>query len=58
LAPSALESAGKAASGYFYPDIAAALPRQTLLIEKIVELREEPKETKAEKKPAKEPERK
>ena len=28
---------GKQASGYFYPEIAAALPRQTLLIEKVVE---------------------
>jgi len=54
-----LGQAGKSASGYFYPDIAAGLPRQTLLIEKIVEVREEPKkETKAEKKPAKEPEKK
>ncbi len=31
---------GKQASGYFYPEIAAALPRQTLLIEKIVEKKE------------------
>lgn len=31
---------GKQASGYFYPDIAATLPTQTLLIEKIVEKRE------------------
>lgn len=47
---------GKTASGYFYPDIAATLPKQTLLIEKIVEVREEPKkDVKAEKKPEKEP---
>lgn len=31
---------GKQASGYFYPEIAAALPLQTLLIEKIVEKKE------------------
>ena len=31
---------GKQASGYFYPDIAAELPLQTLLIEKIVEKKE------------------
>ncbi|MEK7353308.1 MAG: NADH-quinone oxidoreductase subunit I [Chloroflexota bacterium] len=36
---------GKQASGYFYPEIAAALPRQTLLIEKIVEKRDLPKQT-------------
>ena len=33
----------KQASGYFYPEIAAALPRQTLLIERVTEIREEPK---------------
>ena len=32
----------KRASGYFYPDIAAALPRQTLLIERVTEIRTEP----------------
>ncbi len=31
--------AGKVDSGYFYPDIAAALPSQTLLIEKVTEIR-------------------
>ena len=30
-------SNGRVASGYFYPDIAAKLPKQTLLVEKIVE---------------------
>jgi len=34
---------GKQASGYFYPDIAAALPSQTLLIERVTEIRTEPK---------------
>jgi len=43
---------GKLASGYFYPDIAATLPRQTLLIEKVVEIREEPKPVQEEKKVA------
>lgn len=32
-----LESADRPASGYFHPDIAEGLPRQTLLIERIVE---------------------
>ena len=32
-----LESAERPASGYFHPDIAAKLPRQTLLIERITE---------------------
>ena len=32
-----LESGKKQPSGYFYPEIAEALPRQTLLIEKITE---------------------
>jgi len=32
-----LESADRPASGYFYPDLAVKLPRQTLLVEKIVE---------------------
>jgi len=32
-----LESGKKQRSGYFYPEIAAELPRQTLLVEKIVE---------------------
>lgn len=32
-----LESAERPASGYFHPDIARKLPRQTLLVEKIVE---------------------
>jgi len=32
-----LESADRPASGYFHPDIAEKLPRQTLLIERIVE---------------------
>ena len=39
---------GKQASGYFYPDIAAALPRQTLLIERVTEIRTEPKVEKVE----------
>jgi NADH-quinone oxidoreductase chain I len=34
-----LESAQRPASGYFHPDIAEKLPRQTLLVEKIVEKR-------------------
>ena len=34
-----LESAERPASGYFHPDIAAKLPRQTLLIERINEKR-------------------
>lgn len=43
---------GKQASGYFYPEIAAALPRQTLLIERITEeqMKAEKTETKTEKK--------
>ena len=32
-----LESGEKQPSGYFYPEIAADLPKQTLLVEKIVE---------------------
>ncbi len=32
-----LESGKKQPSGYFYPEIAAKLPRQTLLVEKITE---------------------
>ena len=32
-----LESSMRPASGYFHPEIAAKLPRQTLLIERIVE---------------------
>ena len=32
-----LESAERPASGYYHPDIAAKLPRQTLLIERITE---------------------
>jgi formate hydrogenlyase subunit 6/NADH:ubiquinone oxidoreductase subunit I len=32
-----LELGKKQPSGYFYPEIAAGLPRQTLLLEKIVE---------------------
>ena len=32
-----LESADRPVSGYFYPDLAAKLPKQTLLVEKIVE---------------------
>ncbi len=32
-----LESADRPASGYFHPDIAEKLPRQTLLIERVVE---------------------
>jgi len=32
-----LESVDRPASGYFYPDLAVKLPRQTLLVEKIVE---------------------
>ena len=32
-----LESPDRQASGYFYPDIAAKLPRQTLLVERITE---------------------
>jgi len=32
-----LESGKKQPSGYFYPEIAAELPRQTLLVEKIIE---------------------
>ncbi len=35
-----LEKGEKQRSGYFYPEIAATLPRQTLLIEKVVEKRE------------------
>jgi NADH-quinone oxidoreductase chain I len=35
-----LESKDRPASGYFHPDIAAKLPEQTLLIDKIVEKRE------------------
>jgi len=34
-----LESADRQPSGYFHPDIAAKLPRQTLLLERIVEKR-------------------
>ena len=34
-----LESAERPASGYFHPDIAARLPEQTLLIDKITEKR-------------------
>jgi len=34
-----LESPERPASGYFHPDIARKLPRQTLLVEKIVEKR-------------------
>jgi NADH-quinone oxidoreductase subunit I len=34
-----LESPSRPVSGYFHPDIAAKLPKQTLLIEKIVEKR-------------------
>ena len=34
-----LESPERPASGYFHPDIAEKLPRQTLLVEKIVEKR-------------------
>jgi len=37
------ESAERPISGYFHPDIAKTLPRQTLLIEKIVEKREKKK---------------
>ncbi len=36
-----LESGEKQPSGYFYPEIAAKLPKQTLLLEKIVEVEEE-----------------
>ncbi len=32
-----LESGKKQTSGYFYPEIASKLPRQTLLVEKIIE---------------------
>jgi len=32
-----LESGGKHTSGYFYPELAAGLPRQTLLIDRITE---------------------
>ncbi len=32
-----LEKTGRKASGYFHPEVASKLPRQTLLIEKIVE---------------------
>jgi hypothetical protein len=32
-----LESAERPASGYFHPEIAKKLPKQTLLVEKIVE---------------------
>jgi formate hydrogenlyase subunit 6/NADH:ubiquinone oxidoreductase subunit I len=51
------EAGKKTPSGYYYPDFAAALPVQTLLIEKIVEPKPEPKaepkaEAKAEAKPA------
>ncbi len=35
-----LESAERPASGYFHPEIARKLPRQTLLVEKIVEKEE------------------
>jgi formate hydrogenlyase subunit 6/NADH:ubiquinone oxidoreductase subunit I len=35
-----LESPERPASGYFHPDIAAKLPEQTLLVEKITEKRE------------------
>jgi hypothetical protein len=34
-----MESPERPASGYFHPDIAEKLPRQTLLVEKIVEKR-------------------
>jgi formate hydrogenlyase subunit 6/NADH:ubiquinone oxidoreductase subunit I len=34
-----LESPARPVSGYFHPDIAEKLPKQTLLIEKIVEKR-------------------
>jgi len=34
-----LESPARPASGYFHPDIAKKLPRQTLLVERIVEKR-------------------
>jgi formate hydrogenlyase subunit 6/NADH:ubiquinone oxidoreductase subunit I len=34
-----LESPSRAASGYFHPDIAKKLPKQTLLIEKVTEKR-------------------
>jgi formate hydrogenlyase subunit 6/NADH:ubiquinone oxidoreductase subunit I len=34
-----LESAERPASGYFHPEIAAKLPRQTLLIDRITEKR-------------------
>ena len=34
-----LESPERPASGYFHPDIAEKLPRQTLLVERIVEKR-------------------
>jgi len=34
-----LESAERPASGYFHPDIAKKLPRQTMLVERIVEKR-------------------
>ncbi len=34
-----LESPARPASGYFHPDIARKLPRQTLLVERIVEKR-------------------
>jgi NAD(P)H-quinone oxidoreductase subunit I len=37
-----LGQAGNQASGYYYPDIAAALPLQTLLIEKITEPKGKP----------------
>ena len=44
---------GKQASGYFYPDIAATLPRQTLLIERITEEEMKPKAEPKTKKKAK-----
>jgi len=34
-----LESPGRPASGYFHPEVAEKLPRQTLLIEKVAEKR-------------------
>lgn len=34
-----LEKPGRVASGYYHPELAGKLPRQTLLIEKIVEKR-------------------
>jgi formate hydrogenlyase subunit 6/NADH:ubiquinone oxidoreductase subunit I len=35
---------GKVDSGYFYPDLAMVLPKQTLLIEKVVEIRPGPED--------------